>query len=80
MKNENMIKRAWQNEKIKVFVDEMDTVYVRGPFEVDGIKYDYKLKEGNLTDESHVDYCNEEQLIEWGIVMRKDLTVFAKKD
>jgi len=75
----NIIKRSWQNNNVKVFVDDLDTIYIRGPFEVDGQVYDYKFKEGNLNDEAHIDYCMEDQMLEWNISMRKDLTIYSYK-
>lgn len=57
---------AWNNSKIKSFRDEMGTEFIRGPFEIDGIAYDYKLR-----DKDGEDYCSIKQMEEWGVELNK---------
>lgn len=46
---------------VKVFRDELGTKYIKGPFEVDGIVYDYKF----IDPKGYEDYCMKEQIMNW---------------
>jgi hypothetical protein len=49
-------------ENIKKFIDDNNTVFTKGPFEVDGKTYDYKLQDSDGTD-----YCTLDQIKEWQV-------------
>lgn len=51
------------------FKDDTGTIFVRGPFEVNGIMYDYQM-----LDADGEDYCNTDQMLEWKVVMVKKLS------
>lgn len=50
----------------KKFVDENHTLFTKGPFEFNGIKYDYRLK-----DKDGEDYCTQQQMKWWSISVTK---------
>lgn len=52
----------WTNIKSKKFEDDNNTIFEKGPFEVDGIKYDWKF-----TCENETDYCYTSELIAWNV-------------
>lgn len=45
---------------LEYFIDQYGTKFVKGPFIINGIEYDYKL-----IDEQGEDYCTCEQIEEW---------------
>lgn len=59
MKN-NIIKTS------KKFVDEIGTVFTKGPFDINGIIYDFLLEDAN-----GIDYCSIEQIENWNIKIIK---------
>ena len=56
----------WLSEDIKMFRDDNGTIFIKGPFTVDGIDYDCKLK-----DQSGEDYCTFSQMIDWDVRMKE---------
>ena len=54
---------------IKSFKDENETIFVKGPFIVNNLTYDYKLIEPNGEE----DYCTVEQMLSWNLTMTKKL-------
>jgi len=66
---------VWQRKGVKSFQDDIGTVFTRGPFEFDGIVYDWKLEEkttGRIR--GGTDYCMESQILSWDIKMKKILS------
>lgn len=63
------MKPKWLNKNTKHFIDDNNTEFIKGPFNIDDNEYAYKLKDSNGED-----YCSVEQMILWGIIMIKDLT------
>lgn len=57
------------NPCIKAFVDTTGTTYYVGPYIIDGKTYDFKI-----VDSDGVDYCTEEQLNIWNVVVAQVLT------
>lgn len=62
----NNKKFQWENEKIKAFIDDIGTKFIRGPFEYNGIFYDWKF-----IYKGEIDYCNNQQLIDWNVKVIK---------
>lgn len=60
----------WMAEEIKSFKDDTGTMFIKGPFYVDGIEYDCKLK-----DKNGEDYCTYEQMIDWNVRMSSPVDV-----
>ncbi len=60
--NESVLQLIIDNIKgeLQPFFEFKDTKYIKGPFEVNGVMYDYKL-----IDEDGEDYCTIEQLGMW---------------
>jgi hypothetical protein len=56
-------------EDVVSFKDDIDTLFIKGPFEVDGGVYDYKL-----IDRHGEDYCTKEQMLSWDVRMVKKLS------
>lgn len=52
-------------ENCQKFEDTTGTIFEKGPHELLGETYDYKL-----TDELGVDYCNKKQLDMWGVQLK----------
>lgn len=55
----------WESKKVKSFVDDVGTRFIRGPFEENGEVYDFKF----ITKEGHEDFCMKSQMLEWDITM-----------
>jgi hypothetical protein len=54
---------------VKSFKDENDTIFVRGPWEMNNEIYDFKLIESNGEE----DYCTMEQMVSWNFQTLKKL-------
>lgn len=57
----------WMDERIQSFIDEMETEFIKGPWEIDGKIYDYKF----VTKDGEEDYCMCQQMIDWNIRLVK---------
>ncbi len=51
------------------FIAEDGTKFWHGPWFIDGIKYEYKLEEAD----GAVDYCDEDQMLEWRVKPKREL-------
>ena len=51
--------------KLNEFIDEIGTKFIKGPFEVNNKKYDYKL-----IDKDGEDYCTIDQIKNWNIKLK----------
>ena len=62
-----MTAQEFKELKLPAFIDQKNTKFVKGPFEIEGVIYDYKL-----IDKNGEDYCSAEQMEEWyvDIVMK----------
>lgn len=65
-----MSAEKWKNLKISAFIDQKGTTFIKGPFDIDGNVYDYKL-----VDEYGEDYCTAEQMDEWFVEIVKKVKV-----
>ena len=59
----------WESTSISKFKDDNATVFTKGPYEFNGISYDYKLE-----DKDGVDFCSLSQMKSWGIEMTEDMS------
>ena len=55
---------------VKSFKDETETIFVRGPWQVNNETYDFKLIEASGEE----DYCTIGQMQEWKLVMKQKLS------
>ena len=55
-------------EKMKTFIDELGTKFIKGPFDVDNELYDYKFILPNGIE----DYCSKEQIVSWDIEIKEN--------
>ena len=62
-----MTAQEFKDLKMSAFIDQKDTKFIKGPFDIEGVVYDYKL-----IDKNGEDYCSVEQMEEWyvDIVMK----------
>ena len=60
--------KYWNSDKVKAFRDVDGTVFVRGPFEIGGKKYDWKLID-NLG--GGPDYCTTRQMEMWDVELKQ---------
>ena len=60
--------KSWNAENIERFVDDNETEFIKGPHEIDGKTYDYKL-----IDKEGEDYCTIEQMEIWDVNVTKTL-------
>lgn len=56
----------YNNDDIKELICYDGTKFIKGPFEADDERYDYKMKDGE--DE---DYCNTDQMESWFLEVKK---------
>ena len=55
-------------ENLKIFTDELGTIFVKGLYTFNNISYSHKLVEhGNYDDEGSIDYCTLDQIKNWNI-------------
>jgi len=52
--------REYKELDCQAFVDQHGTKFVKGPFDVEGVVYDYKL-----IDKNGEDYCTAKQIEDW---------------
>lgn len=58
-----MDRYCWRrNPLVKSFKAEDGTIYIKGPWKVEGHTYDWKL-----IDKLGEDYCTEEQMLIWDV-------------
>ena len=60
--------KRWNTEGIEKFIDNTGTKYTKGPFEIDGHTYDYKLE-----DKDGEDYCTINQMVVWDVEMVEEI-------
>jgi hypothetical protein len=58
----------WLEDTVS-FKDDNDTLFIKGPFDVNGGVYDYKL-----IDRHGEDYCTRDQMMSWDVRMVKKLS------
>jgi hypothetical protein len=66
-----MTATEFKNLKLPAFIDQFDTKFIKGPFEIEGSIFDYKL-----IDKDGEDYCTVNQMEDWYI----DIVKKAKLD
>jgi hypothetical protein len=66
-----MTAKEFKNLKLPAFIDQFGTKFIKGPFEIDGVTFDYKL-----IDKDGEDFCTAEQMENWYI----DIVNKAKVD
>ena len=46
-------------------IDSTNTIFTKGPFDIDGTEYDYMMEVDDGSGADAIDYCDEEQLLAW---------------
>ncbi len=59
-------KPQWASEKVKAFIDEIGTKFIRGPFEYNGNFYKWKF-----IYKGEEDFCDDQQLEDWNVQVIK---------
>lgn len=59
-------KRFNENLKVSDFLADDGTRFQKGPFKINGIKYDFKL-----IDVFGEDYCSIGQMQKWNVIVKK---------
>ncbi len=60
--------KHWNNDKVKAFKDSDGTIFVRGPWTINGRTYDWKLLD-NLG--GGPDYCTAYQMEMWNVELKQ---------
>ncbi len=56
--------KDWLETETSEFIDDNETRFIRGPFEINNQSYEYKL-----IDKDGEDYCTVEQMLKWDVNM-----------
>jgi len=59
-------KPQWTNEKVKAFIDEIGTKFIRGPYSFKGKSYGWKF-----ISKGEEDLCDDQQLEDWKVKVVK---------